>query len=251
MSSGMAIITGGGTGIGRSLALILAHRGLPVLITGRRTAPLEAVVQEGPAGRIGHVRADVSTPEGRAAIAEAAPGEVRFLVHCAAVLEPIQPLGQVTLEAWREAQAINVEGPLFLTQQLMGRFARGTRILNISSGAAHHAYAGWGSYCVSKAALHMLYLVFREELKGSGITIGSARPGVVDTPMQELIRNTSPERFPHVERFRKLKQNGLLVDPRDAGRFLAWLLLETSDREFGEQEWDIADTESRWRAFQA
>lgn len=246
----IAIITGAGSGIGQALAWELAAREMQVLAVGRRKEMLEQTRARAPQ-YIHVVSADVATPQGCQAIVQALPGpQVRFLVHNAAVLEPVDMLAKIKREDWRQAMAVNVEGPLFLTQSLLP-YLDGGRVLHISSGAAHHPYAGWGAYCTTKAALYMLLQVWREECREQNIRFGSARPGVVDTPMQALIRQTSAARFPRVERFVQLKQNGLLVSPADAATFLAWVLLATTDREFNEQEFDINETQAHWHAFRA
>jgi len=233
----VSVVTGAGTGLGRALVLALAGSGRRVLALGRRPAPLESLKSEDP-DRIDIVSADVSSAAGRAAIDSAiAPGTaVEFLVHNAGVLEPVAPLAEVSLEDWRRIQAINVEGPLFVTQKLLPRLGGG-RILHISSGAAHHAYAGWGAYCASKAALHMIYLVYREELHAAGVAIGSLRPGVVDTPMQERVRAADPRVFPRLQRFVDLKSGGGLHAAEDVANFIVQLLTSTDDREFSAEEW--------------
>lgn len=249
MDANRVVVTGGGTGIGRALCEELARRGFHVLAVGRRMEPLQALASRFP-DRIEPLAADVASPEGRKAVAAAlgADAELRFLVHNAATLAPVGPLRDLCPEALRAHLAINLEGPLFLTQLLLPMLAGG-RVLHVSSGAAHHAYAGWGPYCMSKAALHMLYQVWREELAGSAIRIGSARPGVVDTPMQALIRATPPERFPGVTRFEQLHREGQLRRPAEVAQFLAWLLLATDDAAFEAAEWDIGAHEAQWRAF--
>eukprot|EP00957_Ditylum_brightwellii_P005530 424079-Ditylum_brightwellii.AAC.1 len=90
--------------------------------------------------------------------------------------------------------AVNMEGPLFLTQALLPKLKAatttigGARVLHISSGASQKPYRGWGPYCTSKAGLNMIYRVLREELQPHNIHVGSVRPGVVDTPMQDQAR---------------------------------------------------------------
>ena len=97
----------------------------------------------------------------------------------------------------------------------------------------------------------MVYKVLAAELLPLGITVGSARPGVVDTEMQDLIREKSSKQFPDVARFKVMKEQGSLVDPDDVAKFLDWLLHDTDDVEFSEKEWDIRDEESlhRWENF--
>jgi len=238
----ISIVTGAGTGIGRALTLELAqNHGLKVLAVGRRLQKLQETAIYYPE-RIKACPADVSNPEGREKILNSVPERysVQFLVQNAGVLGPVKPLSDLSLEEWREHQAINVEGPLFLTQLLIPILKNG-RVLHISSGAAHHAYEAWGAYCTSKAALHMLYLVFKEELKKYNISVGSVRPGVIDTPMQDEIRTVSEDIFPSVSKFIGLKEKNELVPPKETAKLLANLLLNTSNIEFSKDEWDLRD----------
>lgn len=242
----LAVVTGGGTGIGRALVQRLATEGLAVIAIGRRSAPLEVLAQLQP-DRIEPRTADVATPEGRERVAEAVAGRrIRYLLHNAGVLDPVAPLATVGLEEWRYAQAVNVEGPLFLTQRLLPHLTGG-RVLHVSSGAAHHPIAGWGAYCTSKAALYMVYQVLDLELHARDIAVASVRPGVVDTPMQALIREQDSERFPDVERFRELKRTGGLTSPESVADFIWQLLTRTTADEFSAQEWDVQEHAARLR----
>ena len=240
----IAVITGAGSGIGQALAwqLALEHH-ITVLAIGRRKTSLKETAQKVPQ-YIQFITADVSNPQDRIKILNRLSEQghtVRFLVHNAAVLEPVKPLLQLSLNEWRTHQAINVEAPLFLTQTLLSKM-QNTRILHISSGAAHSAYVGWGAYCTSKAALYMIYRILRQELAEKDILIGSARPGVVDTPMQNRVRRANKIVFPALEKFKSLKEEDKLYQPQQVARFLAHLLLETEDSEFSAKEWDIRET---------
>ncbi|MGD9488133.1 MAG: SDR family NAD(P)-dependent oxidoreductase [Calditrichaceae bacterium] len=237
----LAIITGAGSGIGKALTLRLAEKNVDVIAVGRRISKLESTQKENPA-RIKIVQADVGNDDGREKIVKAIPSgqTLKYLVHNAAVLDPVIPLSRININDWRIHQAINVEGPLFLTQKLLPSI-NGGRILHISSGAAHHPYSGWGAYSTSKAALYMLYLVLREELKDSDIRIGSIRPGVVDTPMQDKIREVPESDFPALQKFINLKEQNKLSAPSIVAKFISWILLETADDEFSAREWDIRD----------
>ncbi|PWG65535.1 SDR family NAD(P)-dependent oxidoreductase [Spiribacter halobius] len=234
------VVTGAGSGIGRALARALAEAGHAVVAVGRREAPL----RETAAGleTIRPLPADVASEAGRARIAEAVGGaRLRWLVHNAGVLEPVGPLLEAEPEALRYALAVNVEAPIHLTRALRPALAGGSRVLHVSSGAAHRPVPGWGAYCLGKAALHMAYQVLREELRPEGIAVGSVRPGVVDTPMQTLIRSQPESAFPAVERFRALKARGELEPPERVARFIL-ALLELQDVErFGAAEWDIRE----------
>ncbi|WP_456443069.1 SDR family NAD(P)-dependent oxidoreductase, partial [Caldithrix abyssi] len=168
-------------------------------------------------------------------------GALNFLIHNAAQLQPVKALKSVTLNEWRQHFAVNVEAPLFLTQALLPFLSKGARVLHISSGAAHHAYAGWGAYCTSKAALHMLYQVWNKELNTAEIYVGSLRPGVVNTPMQDEVRLARKEDFPALERFIQLKQEGKLLAPEIVARFICRVLMDTESTQFIEREWDIRE----------
>lgn len=236
----IAVITGAGSGIGRALAIELAtRREFNVVAVGRRLRALQETQIHYPE-RIKIVQADVSEPEGRKKIDEAVGNyrKIRLLVHNAAVLEPVARLAEIGLEEWRRHQAINLEGPLFLSQLLLPKMGQ-TRILLISSGAAHHAYAGWGAYCTSKAALNMLGQVMNKEWTERGIITAAVRPGVVNTNMQDSLRTADAGIFPALPKFLKLRDENKLIPPGITAKFLAEILLNTSDEEFTFREWDI------------
>lgn len=295
---GISIITGGGSGIGRALAKRLSSRSKPVLIVGRNLDSLLQTQEECIHPHLVQtVSADVSTEEGRQRIFNAVENNndgdnnknshnsrenwVQALVHNAASIEPIGKLMDISLEEWRQHMATNVEGPLFLTKKLLPKLQpptsssmRCSRILHVSSGAAHHPYPGWGPYCTSKAALHMIYQLLSSELHHPStidnnsdndsssstpqqqihkpICVGSVRPGVVDTPMQTFLRSQDPKDMPDVSRFQLMKERNALEDPEVVARFLDWLLEETDDVEFGETEWDVRDEKwrNRWEHFE-
>ncbi|MGA0889323.1 MAG: SDR family NAD(P)-dependent oxidoreductase, partial [bacterium] len=185
----------------------------------------------------------------RQKIVAEAKGPLDLLVHNAAVLGPVGPILDQSPEDWKSHMATNVEGPLFLTQALLPNLVENSRVVNISSGAAHQGIPGWGMYCTSKAALFMLGQLLKDELAQRNIWFGSVRPGIVDTPMQAEIRALEPENFPMVEQFRQYKATGALVTSELVAQYLEWLLLEVSGPQLGEREWDIRDAEwqSAWQ----
>ena len=242
------LITGGGTGIGRALAERFAAKGWQVTIVGRRLELLQEVARDYP-DKISIISADVGRNQDRQKIVSEAKGTLDLLVHNAAVLGPVGPILDQSPEDWKSHMATNVEGPLFLTQALLPNLVENSRVVNISSGAAHQGIPGWGMYCTSKAALFMLGQLLKDELAQKNIWFGSVRPGIVDTPMQAEIRTLEPEDFPMVEQFRQYKATGALVTSELVAQYLEWLLLEVSGPQLGEQEWDIRDAEwqSAWQ----
>jgi len=242
------LITGGGTGIGRALAGRFADKGWRVTIVGRRLNLLQEVARDYP-DKISIISADVGSIQDRQKIVSEAKGTLDLLVHNAAVLGPVGPILDQSPEDWKSHMATNVEGPLFLTQALLPNLVENSRVVNISSGAAHQGIPGWGMYCTSKAALFMLGQLLKDELAQRNIWFGSVRPGIVDTPMQAEIRALEPENFPMVEQFRQYKATGALVTSELVAQYLEWLLLEVSGPQLGEREWDIRDAEwqSAWQ----
>ena len=268
----LAVVTGGGSGIGRALALRLSQRGLAVLIVGRRPEALAetaALASAAGGAAVTLLAADVAAADAPARIAAAVAASglpLRALVHNAGVLGPIQPLAEVAPADLARVLAVNVAAPLALTRALLPALGAGARILHVSSGAAQSAIEGWGAYCVSKAALHMAWRVLREELAPRGVGVGSARPGVVDTDMQAAIRGGDGAVFPSLARFAALKAAadaapraapggapppaGALDTPANCAVFLAWLLLDAPAADFSASEWDSRDAahHAHWAA---
>jgi NAD(P)-dependent dehydrogenase (short-subunit alcohol dehydrogenase family) len=87
----------------------------------------------------------------------------------------------------------------------------------------------------------MAYQILRQELADRDIAVGSVRPGVVDTPMQALIRAQTQEDFPAVERFRALKAMGELTSAEDAAAFIEAVVNLRDAQRFSEAEWDIRE----------
>ena len=243
----ISIVTGGGTGIGRAIALRLANLGHEVLIIGRRVEVLEETRKLN-SSSITCLQADVSREKDRQEIYSFVENRnIEFLVHNAAILGEITKLEKLTLEEWRTIMAINVEGPMFLTQLLLPLMHK-SRILHISSGAAHNAIKGWTGYCVSKAALYMLYLMQNAEYKEQGVLTASLKPGIVDTEMQELIRQADVNEHPNMQKFHDLYNDDELESCDRVAKMVAWILTKTTDKEYIENEFDIRDEkiQERW-----
>lgn len=104
-------------------------------------------------------------------------------------------------------------------------------IVNISSGAGKYPIDGWATYCASKAALDMLSQTVQQEqdMRASGVRVYALSPGVVDTGMQEHIRQSDATRFSNVERFRAYKAKGELASTEAVGRKIVWFLQNTDE----------------------
>lgn len=236
----MFIITGGGSGIGRALALSLAARGKEILIIGRREQLLRETAASASA-RIDYLCADVATLDGLHAIKNhlGSITQIEGLVNNAGTLQPLAELKDMDPAEWQYALNTNLNAALFLPQMLYEKLIQG-RVLNIGSGAAYFAIKGWGAYCVSKAALAMLSKCW--QLESKSISFASVMPGIIDTNMQVIARSDANPDHDKGNFYFRLKEQGRLVAPETVAEFLTWLLLDVDNQTFVSREWDIYDT---------
>lgn len=202
-------ITGASRGIGAGLAEAFAARGIRLALCARSPCPL-------PAGADGfQVQVDVADADAVqrfAAAAEQRLGAIDLWINNAGVLEPIAPVREIPSQVFLDHLRINVMGVVHGCQAYIahvrrrGGNAQGV-LINISSGAAWQGYAGWGPYCASKAAVDRISETIQLE-EGDHLRVHAVAPGLIDTDMQELIRSSTPDRFPEVERFRDMKTQG-------------------------------------------
>lgn len=182
----MAVVSGGGTGIGREIALELGRRGYDLALLGRREGPLRRTLEESGAGGL----ALVCDVRGAASIQEAADRiharwEAAQVVVPAAGVAHISPLTDLTPEAFAETVDVNLTGAALLVRAFlpaMKEQGRG-RIFPILSVAARRGFPGWSAYCASKWGLAGFVAALREELAGSGVLVTALYPGATDTPI--------------------------------------------------------------------
>ena len=240
-SDKLCVVTGTSAGIGAAVAETLLAGGWRVVGIARREAGLHD-------RNYTHVRLDLADP---AAVEryftddfarEYPAHDFRRvgLVNNAALLEPVGPLAKLELGALARAFTVNSVVPVWL----MGFFLRhsaGTplRIVNLSSGSAIGARAGWAAYCATKAALLMAGRVWgqeAEQVPGAhrDAAVLSYEPGLVDTQMQTTIRGVSATDFPSVGRFVEFHEQGRLSDPSRPAREIAAFLERDHAPAFGE-----------------
>jgi len=188
-------ITGGTSGLGLALVDELTRRGARVAFVARTRERVEEVARSHP-GAYGIV-GDVARKEDIHPIAlqiTAALGGLDVLVNNASSLgpTPLALLADTDCEQFELALATNVLAPFRLTKALLGalsasaREGRGAVVLNVSSDAAINAYAQWGVYGASKAALRHMSNIWGEELAAEGVRFLSLDPGDMDTPLHAL-----------------------------------------------------------------
>ena len=232
-----ALITGASGGVGRALALQLAGQGITVHALARREGALQELQQQNPAF-INILACDVSDADAWVKVQNYCRTiKLDYLIHNAAVIEPVGRVDNIDYASWQQMVKTNIDAPLFLTQALLNNMNDHGRILFVSSGAAFSAYEGIGAYCVSKAALSMVYKAYKHELASSSIQIGCLSPGTVDTGMSDKIHP-----FPECAAFQKeRKAKGTFLRPEQSAEYIAWVLCETNDAVFEKQQWGYND----------
>jgi len=224
------VITGASRGLGAGMADYCAEQGMRLGLCAR-TVPN---VPEGAQAVTSAV--DVTDPQALnrfTAEVESAFGAIDLWINNAGVLEPIAPLRDIDPAAFARLLNINVLGVMQGSQsyvQHRRRHGGGGVLINISSGAAKRAYAGWSAYCASKAAVDQLSEVLSLEEADQGLRVYAVEPGVIDTAMQEAIRATSADNFPKVEKFHQLKAQGQFNSPAFVARELLALAFAPARR---------------------
>ena len=188
-------ITGGTSGLGLALVDELHRAGAQVAFIARDPHRVSAVALRRP-GTHG-IAGDVAKKETIHAVAmqvSTALGGLDILINNASVLGPVPlvPLADTECEDFEAALQANLLGPFRLTKALLGSLAASARegrpaiVVNISSDAGVNAYANWGAYGASKAAVAHMSRIWDEELKEHGIRVIEHEPGDMDTPMHAL-----------------------------------------------------------------
>jgi NAD(P)-dependent dehydrogenase (short-subunit alcohol dehydrogenase family) len=225
----VAVVTGAGRGLGAGIAERFAAHGLALGLCSRtEPGPPERApgalcrsVDVASAEAVEHFADEVATTL----------GPIDLWVNNAGVLEPMGPQRDHDPAEVERALLVNVGGVAHGTAAFTRRARNapaGRRVLvNISSGAARSAYAGWSIYGATKAAVsHLTEIVAVEE---PDVVCHAVAPGVVDTDMQATIRTHDEASFPAVGRFRELHRTGAWNSPAWVADHLLGLLAGTWD----------------------
>lgn len=222
----IVLVTGGGRGIGRSIALAFARQGSHVVITGRTKAALESVGEE--LSRIGGNPLPLSCDVTRRAEVEALEHEitsrlgiVQVLVNNAGIAPAVSFL-EMDDRLWEEVLKINLTGTYYCCKLFLpGMIASGWgRIINIGSTLSKIAYPQTSAYTASKHAVLGLTRALAMETAGSGVTVNAICPGYVDTDLtlnnaQWMAKKTGKGVEEVLELFKRASPQKRLIAPEE------------------------------------
>jgi NAD(P)-dependent dehydrogenase (short-subunit alcohol dehydrogenase family) len=196
----VGIVTGGGRGIGQTVAVKLAHAGMSVAVIARSANELDATVDlvKISGGNARAFPADVTdreTVHETVREIEKSMGPVGLLVNNAGAVGPLGPIWETDVDKWWQGMEVNLYGALLCSHAVLPWMIarRHGTIINVASGAGTGAVplAYFSSYVTSKTALIRFTECLAAETKGQGIAVFAISPGTVRTAMSESIY--SPE----------------------------------------------------------
>jgi NAD(P)-dependent dehydrogenase (short-subunit alcohol dehydrogenase family) len=225
-----ALVTGGGSGVGKAIALALAEAGVDVTICGRRADALEAVAAGNK--RIHGIVADVTDEQSVLALyeqAEAARGPLDIVIANAGAADSA-PAHKVTLDDWQRTIDVNLTGA-FLTVKpaLSGMAARKAgRIVFIASTAGLKGYGYVAPYVAAKHGVVGLMRALAAELAKTGVTVNAVCPGYVETDMlDKSVKKIVEKTGRSVEEARAIitatNPQGRLIQPDEVADAVFWL----------------------------
>ena len=177
----LAIVTGGGSGIGEATAKIFSEAGATVVVTGRRPKPLERVAEEIGGHAIACDVSDQAQVRKMFAQALQITGQIDILLNNAGRPGPIAPVAGVDMEAWIQCMNINLVGAMHCLQeaaQIMGAQKSGS-IINMSSLMGVQGYPMRSAYVASKFALIGITETMARELGSLNVRVNALMPGAV------------------------------------------------------------------------
>lgn len=184
----VALVTGGGRGIGRAIALAYAGEGAKVAICARTDSELRRAVEEVEklGGECRGFICDVSLEESVGALASAvekAFGGIDVLVNNAGVMTRPVPLAEFEVKKWDYTIAVNLRGSFLVTRAFLPGMIRRKRgsVINVSSMIGRGAYANFSAYAASKWGIEGLTQTLATEVRSHGIRVNSVDPGYVAT----------------------------------------------------------------------
>ena len=192
MSDLRVLVTGGGRGIGRAIALRFAREGAKVAVMARTSPELDTVAAEiEAAGGLGlaaqmNVRDQGSVEAAVYRAVQFLDERIDVLVNNAGVFETA-PIGELSTETWVKTMEVNLYGPFYVVTECLDALEESERghVFNIASTAARQGFAGSTAYCASKYGLRGFGDALRLDLADRKIRVSTVYPGATDTTIFE------------------------------------------------------------------
>jgi NAD(P)-dependent dehydrogenase (short-subunit alcohol dehydrogenase family) len=221
----VAIVTGGGSGIGEACAITMAARGAAVLVADLDADAAGRVADgiEGEGGRSAAQRTDVADPEAVDAMVAAAVerfGRLDIGVNNAGIGGPNAPTGDYPLDGWRTVMSVNLDGVFYCTRAevIAMRRTGGGSIVNMASILGSVGFAGAVAYVAAKHGVLGLTKNAAVEHAGDGIRVNAVGPGFIRTPLLE--ENLDEDALSGIA---ALHPVGRLGTAQEVAELVAWL----------------------------
>ncbi len=256
MSDKVAIITGAGRGIGRTIALCFAKAGINLLLSSRTLSELDNVAEEcRKSGVVAKTAVgDVSNFEDCRKIftmALSINSRIDILVNNAGVYGPLGSVGQIDSTEWVNAIGTNLFGVFFMTNLVLPEMKKQKygKIINLSGGGATNALPNFSAYAASKAAVARLTDTIAEEVRDYNIQVNTIAPGLVDTQLQDsILTPNSGAGQEMINRMSKVRKTGLgAVPPELASDLCLFLVSDASQKLTGKL---ISAPHDPWKKWQ-
>jgi NAD(P)-dependent dehydrogenase (short-subunit alcohol dehydrogenase family) len=230
-----ALVTGGGSGVGRAIALALAEAGVAVTICGRRKAQLETVTGEN--SRIFAISADVTREVAMAdlyAEAEGARGPFDIVVANAGMAES-SPAHRTSLADWQRTLEVNLTGSFLTVKPALAGMAKrkAGRIVFVASTAGLKGYAYVAPYVAAKHGVVGLMRALAAEMVKTGVTVNAVCPGFVETDLleesvQRIVRTTGRSVAEARASLAATNPQNRFIQPQEVAAAVLWLCSKTA-----------------------
>jgi NAD(P)-dependent dehydrogenase (short-subunit alcohol dehydrogenase family) len=230
-----ALVTGGGSGVGKGVALALAGEGVDVTICGRREAALAETAQK--SDRIHPLVADVTDEAAMAALherAEAARGPLDIIVANAGMAGSA-PAGRTTLADWQHTIDVNLTGAFLTVKPALAGMAKrkAGRIVFVASTAGLKGYPYVAPYVAAKHGVIGLMRALAVENARTGVTVNAVCPGFVETGMleesvQRIVERTGRSSEEARTSLASTNPQGRFVQPAEVAAAVLWLCSESA-----------------------
>ena len=199
----VALITGGGRGLGRAFAVALAKTGIHVAVASRNGEELNATIALLRAENVRAVAIPTDVTDDAAvrsmiSVAEEKLGPISLLVNSAGIGGPFGPTWETDSNEWWRNAEVNFKGPMLCCKAAIKGMIdrRKGRIINVASGAGTASFPYMSAYVSSKAAVIRFTEVLADEVRQYGISVFAIQPGTVRTAMaEELMQSDAGQRW--------------------------------------------------------